>query len=178
MTRYAFLNFSILLVIFSQKWVTEGSNPGVNFFQNFHCMYASVILTSRMGVRPSFRPIRCIWQEILDFEISNFTCVFSQEWVTEGSNPGVNFFEKFHCKDTGGLFTLNKGAISSFRSIRCIWQEIMDFEFSNFTYMFSQKWVTEGSTLGVALFKTCTQWGPELPSHHWRVPKWFGRYCT
>jgi hypothetical protein len=31
-TRYALLIFSILLVFFSQKWVTEGSNPGVNLF--------------------------------------------------------------------------------------------------------------------------------------------------
>ena len=93
MTRYAFLNFSILLVFFSQKWVTEGSNPAVNFFRNFYCKYASGLFTFGKGVRPSFRSIRSIGQEILDFEISNFTCVFSQEWVTEGSNPGLALFE-------------------------------------------------------------------------------------
>ena len=30
----------------------------------------------------------------MDFKISNFTCVFSQKWVTEGSNPGVALFSK------------------------------------------------------------------------------------
>ena len=70
--KYWILNFSILLVFFSQKWITEGSNPGVDFFQNFYCEDTSVLVTSRKGVRPSSRPIRCIWQEISDFRISKF----------------------------------------------------------------------------------------------------------
>ena len=50
--------------------------------------------------------------------------------------------------------------------------------FSVLLVFFSQKWVTEGSTLGVALFKTLTQLVPEGSQHSWRVPKWYGRYCT
>jgi hypothetical protein len=96
-------------------------------------------MTSKKGVRPSSRSIRCIWQEILNFEFFNFTCVFFHKWITEGSNPGVNFFQNFHFEDTSELVTSRKSVRPSFRSIRCIWHERLDVEYFNFTCIFLKK---------------------------------------
>ena len=148
----------------------EGFNSRCQLFSKFHCKDTRGLVTSRKGVRSSFRSIRCIWQEILNFEISNFTCVFFHKWVTEGSNPGVNFFQNFQCEDTSGLLSSRKGVRPSFRSIRCIWQEILNVEFSHFTCVFFQKWVTVGSNPEVNFFS-------ELLLYEYQWVTYIGKGC-
>ena len=76
---------------------TAGSNPGVNFFQNFYSENTCGFMTSKKGARPSFRSIRSIGQEILNFKIlKNFQ---KSEKLLSAS---LNFFG-FHSTESHSL---------------------------------------------------------------------------
>ena len=82
---------------FSKKQ-TWGFKSLSHLFQNFHFEVTCRFRTSNEDEWPSFRSIRSIWQEILNFKISNFTCNFFTKVSYRGfKSRGRPFSNLLHC---------------------------------------------------------------------------------
>ena len=72
--------------------------PESTFFQNFYSKNTCVFTMWNKDDRPSSRSIRCIWQDILDFEFFSFTCNFSTKVGYRGfKSRGRPFSNLLHC---------------------------------------------------------------------------------
>ena len=102
-----------------QYWRSWVQIPESTFFQNFYCQDTCGSLTSREGVRPSFRLIRGIWQEIMNFEISILLVFFQKKWGFESRDRP---FWNLYPVGPWGFLTPQKSPLTAWEFLYSTWE--------------------------------------------------------